>query len=408
MDLVVFTASAATAWILWRKKADNKEKRQRSICYVNADNEPAFDDKELTCSWYRATYTLVMHEPPHLFYEPKEWSQTSVLLVQNRNTQGHQQLELPGGPVLLRESYEEAAVQQLKEDTHIDVCRPENCLHHLFTFPFEFPAPTDVSRHGVWGDFYECVYRGRIEDLSLENPNFVCMSLAELKDALEDENEKDSFAPDTHHALKLYFQRQGDLRAKLRLLKGYSSVDLQHYGLRSETPLVLMDFNDDARAAAVDYTMKTDDGMAPRLLHQAELIVLGVSRVGKTPLCILIAQTMGLKVANIPLVLELNPPKQLTDDDRIDPKRVFCLTLQPDYLQKIRMTRMRRELKKQLGQGRSKYADVEYVKKDVLKAKELCYKHGYTEIDVSGRAIEETASLIVTKLKERFPDTHIA
>jgi regulator of PEP synthase PpsR (kinase-PPPase family) len=97
----------------------------------------------------------------------------------------------------------------------------------------------------------------------------------------------------------------------------------------------------------------------------------------------------------------------LVDDPRIDPKRVFCLTLQADYLQRIRMTRIRRALKKQLGMRQTTYADPDYVRKDIAKARNLARKQGYTEIDVTGRALEETASLIISKMKERYPDLHI-
>lgn len=168
---------------------------------------------------------------------------------------------------------------------------------------------------------------------------------------------------------------------------------MAHYGLRSNKPLVLMDFNDDARNAAVDFTMQTDDGMHPKLLHQADIIVLGVSRSGKTPLSIYISQTAGLKVANIPLVFELQPPKELTDDPRIDPRRVFCLTRQVSEMERMRLSRLDRELKgadAHVGKN-STYADCAYIRKDLAKARNLAKNNGYTEIDVTGRALEECA-----------------
>ena len=141
----------------------------------------------------------------------------------------------------------------------------------------------------------------------------------------------------------------------------------------------------------------------------------------QTPLSILIAQTMGLKVANVPLVYELDPPRQLTQDGRIDPRRVFCLTVDSKLLQRIRATRLQRSVfasrrqKQRPGPvsiagppgQRNKYASTAYVQQDLAKARRLCSTHGYTEVDVTGRAAEETASLIVSKLKERFPDLHI-
>jgi regulator of PEP synthase PpsR (kinase-PPPase family) len=115
---------------------------------------------------------------------------------------------------------------------------------------------------------------------------------------------------------------------------------------------------------------------------------------------------MGLKVANIPLVVDLAPNKQLFQPE-MDPRRIFCLTLNQDDLQRIRKNRLSRELK---GAGRrqaasSTYADRDYLYRDLENARAIALKHGYTIIDVTGRAVEETASLISSVLNERFPDT---
>jgi len=152
---------------------------------------------------------------------------------------------------------------------------------------------------------------------------------------------------------------------------------------------------------AIEFTLKADDGMAPWLLPEADIILLGVSRTGKTPLSVIMSQSMGLKVANVPLVLELDPPKQLFEDN-IDPRRVFCLTLNIMDLQRIREARLERELSFAPNQS-SDYADWNYMKKDLAKARRLAEERGYTEIDVTGRAVEETASQISALLNERFP-----
>lgn len=60
-------------------------------------------------------------------------------------------------------------------------------------------------------------------------------------------------------------------------------------------------------------------------------------------------------------------------------------------------------MKRHVGQ-RCSYADLEYVNRDVENARSLARSRGYTEIDVTGRAMEETSSLIVSKLQERFPE----
>jgi Kinase/pyrophosphorylase len=288
------------------------------------------------------------------------------------------------------------ALRQLQHKYDIDVCLPHNCLHHLFTFPFESPVTRTTKNQqqqqqygGIWGDFFECIYRGEPPFSSTTANNLELFTLSELKVMLDDDvsncctgntstatnpqqqrqRQQPFFTDDTRHALRLFFQRQHDLRARRRLLKGYSSADLQRYGLQHTTTEQQQKSHPDATATgdgttnnssnrrfvlsrtestpdfidqkqeAVDYTMRTDDGMAPHLLYKADVILLGVSRAGKTPLSIYMAQTLGLKVANIPLVLELPPPSQLLDRGRVDPRRVFCLTLQTEFLERFRKNR---------------------------------------------------------------------
>lgn len=76
------------------------------------------------------------------------------------------------------------------------------------------------------------------------------------------------------------------------------------------------------RIEAVEFTLKADDGSAPWLLEEADVVLCGVSRTGKTPLSVVLAQQMGLKVANIPLVMEVKPPKELFDKEKMDNKKV--------------------------------------------------------------------------------------
>jgi len=368
-----------------------------------------------------------MHQPPHLYYEPKDWSHTCVLLLQKDSTGAY---ELPGGVVLKGENCQDSAVRRLLAENNIDVCQPENCLHHLFTFPYRYSqieeGPHQLTEtsingelkrplEGTWGDCYECVFRGNLEDLGLSNA--LCISLADVKDMLEQDASK--VAPASCHALKLYFQRHGDMRARRRLLKGYSSDDLEHYGVQTESrgkkPILMLDsFQDDVRKTAIEFTMKTDDGMCPQLLHQADIIILGVSRTGKTPLSIFISQTRGLRVANIPLVFELEPPNELIHPNAaagnaIDPRRVFCLTRDVEEMEKLRISRMQQafhHVPEKLRQE-STYANYSYIRKDLAKARNLCKQFGFTELDVTERALEECASIIVSKMKERFPDMHI-
>ena len=69
-----------------------------TLFVVNKCNEPIGSDRE-SQRWCRATYILVMHEPPHLFYEPKDLAHTTVLLLKTTGSDGDAVLQLPGGPL---------------------------------------------------------------------------------------------------------------------------------------------------------------------------------------------------------------------------------------------------------------------------------------------------------------------
>jgi regulator of PEP synthase PpsR (kinase-PPPase family) len=167
------------------------------------------------------------------------------------------------------------------------------------------------------------------------------------------------------------------------------------------------------RIDAVEFCLKADDGQAPWLLPEADIVLVGVSRSGKTPLSVVLSQTMSLKVANIPLVMEVPPPIQLIKD--VDPRRVFCLTISPSELRRIRTNRLERrgvkdmeaKIEKNNNKSnivipKSNYADRSYILKDLSSVRQLCAKYNWTEVDVTGRAVEETATSIVEMFNQRF------
>jgi len=160
------------------------------------------------------------------------------------------------------------------------------------------------------------------------------------------------------------------------------------------------------RIEAVEFTLKADDGQAPWLLPAADVVIVGVSRTGKTPLSIVTSQMLSLRVANVPLVCECPLPSELSDASLVDPDRVFCLKISPVELKKIRQTRLERTAdtggKGEILMTESNYADRSYVLKDLRSARDLANKYGWTEIDVTGRAVEETASYIGEIMNERF------
>src|SRR5678816_2434068 len=100
-------------------------------------------------------------------------------------------------------------------------------------------------------------------------------------------------------------------------------------------PGLLHSITDDyfRRIEAVEFAVKNDDGAEPRNLPKADLVLVGISRTSKTPLSTFLAQQKGLKCANVPLVLGVEPPGEL---DQIEPSKVFGLTIQPDVLMRIR------------------------------------------------------------------------
>jgi regulator of PEP synthase PpsR (kinase-PPPase family) len=148
------------------------------------------------------------------------------------------------------------------------------------------------------------------------------------------------------------------------------------------------------RIEAVEFTVKSDDGKEPRNFRKADIVLVGVSRTSKTPLSTLLAQR-GLKVANLPIVLGIAPPPELEEAPQ---ERVVGLTIEINQLVEIRKARL-----KQLGMP----TDASYGLADQVKA-ELDYARGIFDkhpqwpvIDVTGRAIEETAVIILESLKER-------
>ena len=161
-------------------------------------------------------------------------------------------------------------------------------------------------------------------------------------------------------------------------------------------PSALLPLADDyfRRIEAVEFTVKSDDGKEPRNFRKADLVLVGVSRTSKTPLSTLLAQR-GLKVANLPIVLNIDVPPELEEAPQ---DRIVGLTIELDQLVDIRKARLR-----QLGMPvDASYGLREQVKQELEYAKRIFMAHpAWPVIDVTARAIEETAVIILESLKER-------
>jgi regulator of PEP synthase PpsR (kinase-PPPase family) len=162
------------------------------------------------------------------------------------------------------------------------------------------------------------------------------------------------------------------------------------------TPSAMLPLSDEyfRRIEAVEFTVKSDDGKEPRNFKKADLILVGVSRTSQTPLSTLLAQR-GIKVANLPLVLGIAPPSELEEAPR---DRVVGLTIGLDPLVEIRKARLR-----QLGMSvDANYGLREQVKEELEYASRIFGAHPHWPvIDVTGRAFEETAVIVLESLKER-------
>lgn len=150
------------------------------------------------------------------------------------------------------------------------------------------------------------------------------------------------------------------------------------------------------RVEAVEFAVKYDDGKNPLGLAKADVVIIGVSRTSKTPLSMYLAHKQ-IKVANVPLVPEIMPPEELF---KVPPHKIIGLLIDPFKLNEIRSERL-----KTMGlHDGAAYADVKRINEELEYAKGIMRRLHCTIINVSNRAIEETAGMIleyVQKNKER-------
>ena len=148
------------------------------------------------------------------------------------------------------------------------------------------------------------------------------------------------------------------------------------------------------RIDAIQFTMNHDDGNLVGEIEKSDIILLGVSRTGKTPTSIYLANR-GLKTSNIPLINENSVPKSLKKKPKL-----FCvvgLTTEPERLLEIRKNRM--SLIKE--SESTDYTDLEKIKLEVENAKKTFKKYNWPSIDITRKSVEETAASVI-KIHEIF------
>lgn len=148
-----------------------------------------------------------------------------------------------------------------------------------------------------------------------------------------------------------------------------------------------LDKNYFKKVEAIEFAVKYDDGKDPRGIIKADVVIIGVSRTSKTPLCMYLAHK-SIKAANVPLVPEVAPPEEIFNSPR---NKVIGLTIKPELLNEIRQERLRT-----LGlKSGADYASLERILMELDYADRIMRKAGCAIIDVSNKAVEETASKVM-------------
>lgn len=156
--------------------------------------------------------------------------------------------------------------------------------------------------------------------------------------------------------------------------RSHSAMDKQEYKQRIE---------------AVNFAMAHDDGASHRELGQADVILVGVSRSGKTPTSLYLALQFGVRAANYPLIPEDFARMQLPEALRPYKSRLYGLTIAPERLREIRQER----------RPNSKYADADNCRHEVEQAETLMRRESIRWINSTAKSIEEIATTILRELR---------
>jgi hypothetical protein len=143
------------------------------------------------------------------------------------------------------------------------------------------------------------------------------------------------------------------------------------------------------RMEAINFAMAHDDGSSHRELGQADVILIGVSRSGKTPTSLYLAMQFGVKAANYPLIPEDFDRMTLPEAIKSSRKKLFGLTIAPERLHEIRKER----------RPESRYASLDNCRFEVDEAEALMRREGIRSINSTSKSIEEIATTILRELR---------
>lgn len=225
--------------------------------------------------------------------------------------------------------------------------------------------------------------------------------IADLEEIIKSAKEKNSIIAYTIviSSLKTYLDcrsAEEDVMAVDLLSPLMNAFEQKYQTVPNHQPKLMRKLDDDYfnRIAAIEFAVKYDDGRDPSGLIRADIVLIGVSRTSKTPLSMYLAH-QRYKVANVPLVPEVPPPAELF---KLPRNKCIGLMINPDQLNGIRKERL-----KSLGLSSDiNYASYERILKELDHAESIMKRVGCPIIDVTNKAVEETASLIIDLLnKER-------
>jgi regulator of PEP synthase PpsR (kinase-PPPase family) len=143
------------------------------------------------------------------------------------------------------------------------------------------------------------------------------------------------------------------------------------------------------RIESVNYTLSHDDGVTNRDLNDADIILVGVSRCGKTPTCLYLAMQFGISAANYPLIPEDFSRMQLPSALRSLRGKLYGLTIRPERLQQIRNER----------KPGSQYATLSNCEYEVREGEALMRQEGIPFLDATSKSVEELATTILHEAK---------
>ena len=160
------------------------------------------------------------------------------------------------------------------------------------------------------------------------------------------------------------------VKCQYRIGKAHSAENVSQYETRIE---------------AVNYALSNDDGAVTKYYEQADLILVGVSRSGKTPTSLYLAMQFGIRAANYPITEEDMDNHGLPKPLRSHKHKLFGLTIRPERLQQIRTER----------RANSRYASLDQCRMEVETVERLYQSESIPWLDTTSRSVEEIATKIL-------------